>query len=868
MQWVTDYGAVTRRAGSTPEERVKRRHFRYQGGQDWRMDTIISSLPIALHLSVLLFFIGLIAWMWDTHRSVFAVVVVCGVAASLFYLLTTILAIFYPSCPYRTPLAGWIYVLLHVVTTIIPPFRGSAEQEAEPERENKGGTTTSTRRTFKLRRFLTTLWNRFAQPSLTSRDDIYIQSPDKTLMLGSLIWLSNHISISQDVYRRLLTLINGFSATIDENVVPSISIAVPWIKIFRSLGSIYETFVQNLDLDESQFMDFSLRTQCLTQPGLREIVRNLSKGEVNNANFPVRLLYAWTKSTSSHTTDALRKQRFSDEVSLQDLIGSISSNPQNLLEIWYSLLDDEEKTCQDILPRLLGEVGDGSREKGQTRFDLILYLISTGRLPWDSSVVLRDDYGLTRMLPATRSRRRTRMIDWVDSLRTHPHKENILFQASRFKERAPLKVILIQNEMTGEEEAELKRMLIRDFTRWTNPESMLYYALFTFDQVLADTRSQEGSASEQDMVTWIIHIIYNDLVPSGITFDPECLGDTRVSTKRQNLSNILLRMIAYVTLGLEWDDEWLPKIIEAKKSAGYTAWRLVTKVCFRDPPFSDGDCTRLWRLRLRLWIHFECGVTSDYLLEVMRDLERLKRVEREIQCTQLGVDRGGDFLLALFHLNYAYGWNSTSLPSHPFIPCILIGDNPFDILTVSKDCIKYLSSICEELSTDPSRLIRLLIELVRADINHEAAERRPSTFFKLLKYAKVHLSNKTLRLFSLSCRRLKRYIKISYKQFEDNWEMVTGRSHSLWDERADYQLVDRGELKAVHEDVVLLLESAEGSHESEGKDISWPKNLLRPTGQIGNSFEDEQEEAANLRELRGEESDDMGNGFESAIHRE
>ncbi|KAG8803288.1 hypothetical protein FRC17_006214, partial [Serendipita sp. 399] len=245
MQWVTDYGAVTKRVGSTPEERMKRRHYRYQGGLDWKMDTIIGALPIALHVSVLLFFVGMIVWMWDVHHSVFGVVFVCGAMAAVFYVFTTALAIFYPSCPYRTPLASWIYILFHLLAKTFFLLHKQVEGS-----DGSGGDDEA----------MDDLQSRFAQPSLTSRDNSQMKDLDDSLTGTSHIWLSNHIAISPEVYKRLLVLINGLSSASDQllalrkenfmttrkrirwdqltGVVYLMNTMVPWTEIFHALGAV------------------------------------------------------------------------------------------------------------------------------------------------------------------------------------------------------------------------------------------------------------------------------------------------------------------------------------------------------------------------------------------------------------------------------------------------------------------------------------------------------------------------------------------------------------------------------------------------------------------------------------------------------
>ncbi|KAG8808503.1 hypothetical protein FRC17_003924, partial [Serendipita sp. 399] len=204
------------------------------------------------------------------------------------------------------------------------------------------------------------------------------------------------------------------------------------------------------------------------------------------------------------------------------------------------------------------------------------------------------------------------------------------------------------------------------------------------------------------------------------------------------------------------------------------------------------------------------------------------------------INYGDDFLLALFHLNYAYGWESPSSPLVTYIPDILMGSASSTDDAMPYSCIDYLISVCQRISSDPLRLIRLLIELIRADINHLPEYRRPKTLLGLLEHAKTHLSTE-LRPYSPSCRRLTRYIKESYKQFEENW----------LDNDDSYRRVDRTELKTVCEEVVTLLNPTE-PWEGEETDISWPVHLLRPTGTKGAPFKDEVEKETESQNVVGD----------------
>ncbi|KAG8753549.1 hypothetical protein FRC14_005940 [Serendipita sp. 396] len=830
MQWVTDYGAVTRRAGSTPEERVKRRHFRYQGGLDWKVDTIIGALPIALHLSVLLFFVGLIVWMWDVHHSVFGVVFVCGALAALFYIATATLAVFCPSCPYRTPLASWIYILLHMLTTIMSRFTWLRRHESGLDEEMEEGAVTGSTQTSRLQRSSTSFHSRFAQHSLSSRDDVYIQSPDKTLMRNSLIWLSNHISISSEVYKRLLVLINGFASVLDEDRDTSPDVNVPWLKIYNALGSTYMSFVRNLDLSEEEFVAFASQIHCLTQPGMKGIVMSkVGSGEIrsDSAEFPARLLHAWTKSVFSHTSDELRRQRFSDEIVVRDCI---NNSPFELLKTWYELLEDEVQTCQRILPGLLDYLV--SQDKAEI-IDVILYIISTGILPWASTVPFdRDGWPLTGNIPSRPFVRRLRVVDWVDNLSNHPHQEKILETFRTFRLRYFPKILPTCHELTDEESAELNRMGLEKLDRWKRPEAVLHSALVAFDRTLARAGNLH---TMQDMLHAMVSIICGGSVESEFSFDSTYFstGEGRKLQSLRRLSNPTLRLVACAMLGIKWDDKWF---LDPIKGMDQYATMCLGLVCFGNQPFINGDGTGFWFLKFRTWMYdYDDSRPAEYSHRLVNDLDTLQHAEREIQSTQLGIMHAVDFILVLYHLNYSY----TYYQSLTLVPDILVGNTTsLDPDIASKECIEYLTSICHDISNDPARLIRLLIELVRADINHHPYNRRPSNLLNLLMHAKTHLCSKELRSFGPSCHRLIKYIRGSYKQFEATWDNISNQEHYFHDSRSHYERVDRDELKTVCDEVIAFLEPM-GPWDGQEIDVSWPRHFLRPTKTTDDLFEEE-----------------------------
>ncbi|CUA70742.1 hypothetical protein RSOLAG22IIIB_09070 [Rhizoctonia solani] len=97
-------------AGRTgpPGAQARRRQQRWDGLVRWRMKEVIVILPSLIHLSLLLFAIGLCVFLWDVHFGVAIPVVVVTTLAASAYFACTIAPIRYDFCPYGTVLSRFI----------------------------------------------------------------------------------------------------------------------------------------------------------------------------------------------------------------------------------------------------------------------------------------------------------------------------------------------------------------------------------------------------------------------------------------------------------------------------------------------------------------------------------------------------------------------------------------------------------------------------------------------------------------------------------------------------------------------------------------------------------------------------------------
>ncbi|KAG9122668.1 hypothetical protein FRC07_000862 [Ceratobasidium sp. 392] len=84
------------------------RQSRLEGLDQWWALHIIALLPSLLHLSLLLFAIGLVVYLWSLDKAIASVIIgVIGVTV-VFYVITAILGAIYDYCPYVTQVSGYL----------------------------------------------------------------------------------------------------------------------------------------------------------------------------------------------------------------------------------------------------------------------------------------------------------------------------------------------------------------------------------------------------------------------------------------------------------------------------------------------------------------------------------------------------------------------------------------------------------------------------------------------------------------------------------------------------------------------------------------------------------------------------------------
>ncbi|KAF5389014.1 hypothetical protein D9757_005142 [Collybiopsis confluens] len=104
-QWLHRYMAIP---SGPPGERSHVRQYRYAGLVKWQVQGIIGSLPVVMHISLALFLLGLVIFFVPIHYTLSFIVGSITLTVYILYVVSHLLPILYPQCPYQTPFSDFI----------------------------------------------------------------------------------------------------------------------------------------------------------------------------------------------------------------------------------------------------------------------------------------------------------------------------------------------------------------------------------------------------------------------------------------------------------------------------------------------------------------------------------------------------------------------------------------------------------------------------------------------------------------------------------------------------------------------------------------------------------------------------------------
>ncbi|KAN0118853.1 hypothetical protein V8E52_004625, partial [Russula decolorans] len=105
QQWARRYLRVTQSAGYSPEKRARIRAFFANGVDILPNAWVVEGLPTLLHLSLFLFFAGLVIFLFNTNQAVFSSVFWWIGLFSIAYALITLMPFVRHDSPYYSPLS-------------------------------------------------------------------------------------------------------------------------------------------------------------------------------------------------------------------------------------------------------------------------------------------------------------------------------------------------------------------------------------------------------------------------------------------------------------------------------------------------------------------------------------------------------------------------------------------------------------------------------------------------------------------------------------------------------------------------------------------------------------------------------------------
>ncbi|KAI9431671.1 hypothetical protein H4582DRAFT_1884837, partial [Lactarius indigo] len=105
QQWARRYQELAQRRGAT-HRRGRMRAYIFDGITRFEMARAVATMPTLLHISVFLFFTGLVDFLFPIYATVAYATLSCIVVFALAYAILTILPNIFLNCPYATPLSS------------------------------------------------------------------------------------------------------------------------------------------------------------------------------------------------------------------------------------------------------------------------------------------------------------------------------------------------------------------------------------------------------------------------------------------------------------------------------------------------------------------------------------------------------------------------------------------------------------------------------------------------------------------------------------------------------------------------------------------------------------------------------------------
>ncbi|KAN0134345.1 hypothetical protein V8E53_007843 [Lactarius tabidus] len=112
QQWIRRYLTATQ-PRYNPHKQAIIREFFVEGVERLHLPWMVEALPALLHISLFLFFSGLVIFVFNIHLTLFSVVLWWIALLAISYGVITLMPIFSPDSPYYSPLSSSAWVIVH-----------------------------------------------------------------------------------------------------------------------------------------------------------------------------------------------------------------------------------------------------------------------------------------------------------------------------------------------------------------------------------------------------------------------------------------------------------------------------------------------------------------------------------------------------------------------------------------------------------------------------------------------------------------------------------------------------------------------------------------------------------------------------------
>jgi hypothetical protein len=135
QQWARRYLTITQPPRYSPHKRASIRAFFANGAEKFHLPWSVEVLPALLHLSLFLFFSGLVIYLFNINYTVFSAVVWWVGLAGGVYGCITLMPIFWHDSPYYSPLSSSVWLFFNftfsAIRQIISFLRGRGWSQVE-----------------------------------------------------------------------------------------------------------------------------------------------------------------------------------------------------------------------------------------------------------------------------------------------------------------------------------------------------------------------------------------------------------------------------------------------------------------------------------------------------------------------------------------------------------------------------------------------------------------------------------------------------------------------------------------------------------------------------------------------------------------